>query len=119
MTDQEIFDKSVSGVLAQGGPSVSNSGYYCMYRGPNGRKCAAGHLIDDEHYSPEFEGAYADEIAFPPLLTGGVAKDQLELIRELQKAHDRAATFGDFITGFKNGATDVAERFNLNTDALK
>lgn len=46
MTPEQIFYTALDGVLAQGGPSrKANSG--CRYRGPGGRKCPVGHLIDD------------------------------------------------------------------------
>lgn len=32
------------------------SGRRCRYRGDNGTKCAVGHLIPDDKYSPSFEG---------------------------------------------------------------
>jgi hypothetical protein len=32
----------------------------CLYRGPEGRKCVAGHCIPDDKYAPELEGRAAD-----------------------------------------------------------
>jgi hypothetical protein len=52
---QELFEKAVNGLLAQGVPSYDSS-RSCMYRGLNGTKCAIGHLIPDELYDPGFEG---------------------------------------------------------------
>lgn len=28
----------------------------CLYRGPNGAKCLIGHVIDDEHLDPAYNG---------------------------------------------------------------
>jgi len=50
MTRQEWFDTSVRGLRAQGGPSVCEVSGFCVYRGPEGRKCAIGFLIPDEKY---------------------------------------------------------------------
>lgn len=37
----------------------AKKGSACAYRGENGTVCAVGCLIDDEHYSPAFEGQTA------------------------------------------------------------
>jgi len=57
LTGQEIFNKSVSGLLNQGKQSNDEFGDSCMYRGnEEGSKCAIGHLIDDNLYTPKIEG---------------------------------------------------------------
>lgn len=48
MTPQEIFNKAVAGLASQKFQrSVSDNGR-CLYRGPNGLKCAIGHVVTDE-----------------------------------------------------------------------
>lgn len=53
MTPQEIFDTVATHLLAQG--HQAKQGAFCMYRMPNGSKCAAGFLIPDEAYRPSME----------------------------------------------------------------
>ena len=54
---QEIFDFVVSNLLKQNAKSVSEEHPdECLYRGPNGKKCAAGFLISDSRYSKSLEG---------------------------------------------------------------
>lgn len=53
-TIQQIFDIVTERLLKQARRSTSN-GHDCVYRAPDGAKCAAGHLIKDQVYSPEFE----------------------------------------------------------------
>lgn len=84
MNRQEIFDRSCAGIVAQGGPSVSKNGK-CLYRGPNGRKCAAGHLIPDETYSKKMEGNSSFGVEIPGI------EEYTTFVRELQIRHDRAA----------------------------
>jgi hypothetical protein len=48
-----MFSKAVSGVIDQGGPSRFEES--CLYRGPNGRKCGIGHLIEDKDYLKEMD----------------------------------------------------------------
>lgn len=50
MDRQAIFNQVRDHLLAQGVRSVNQHGA-CLYRGPDGRKCAIGALISDEHYS--------------------------------------------------------------------
>jgi hypothetical protein len=53
-TQQEIFDVVATHLLKQNAPSKGDKGL-CMYRGPNGKKCAVGYLIPDSHYDPNME----------------------------------------------------------------
>jgi hypothetical protein len=56
---QRIFNIVAKHLLTQKKLSIGlDNG--CAYRGKDGRKCAAGCLIDDEHYLPEFEGKTID-----------------------------------------------------------
>lgn len=56
----------------------------CVYRGDNGAKCAAGHLIPDEDYRPSMEGkgwrGLIESYKFP--------KHHRYLIQDLQSIHD-------------------------------
>lgn len=53
-TEQQIFDQVAAHLLKQGVRSVDDQ-TRCLYRGPNGLMCAAGCLIADEEYKPEFD----------------------------------------------------------------
>jgi hypothetical protein len=150
MTPQEIFDRSVAGVMKQGRPSVravpSNAdGYGCVYRGPNGLKCAAGHLIDDEHYNAVWDDgnsasqnaavwpAIAESCGLPHTHVSDRYSRMAVMIRDLQKAHDdharailRAGSpkeFGKAITDWRNAferaARDVAVRYDLSVAILE
>lgn len=100
LTRQELFDKVWRGLKAQGFEQSTNAalcGYGgCAYRGSDGRRCSAGHAIDDEHYSPAFEGEgiSRDENgsncvgAVGALVASGVNPIDFVLISDLQYAHD-------------------------------
>lgn len=49
-----MFDKMLEHLRAQGCRSVDEFDS-CLYRGPNGTKCAVGALIPDEKYSKDME----------------------------------------------------------------
>ncbi len=107
MTPQEIFDTAVGGVLKQGHPSVAADGS-CVYRDPDGAKCAAGFLLTDEEASG-CEGHTIDNVC-PVRLEAHVI-----LLLRLQDAHDRAADWcspEDFPEEFARRARQVAmERY--------
>lgn len=92
MSKQATFDKVVGALRAQKGASVvSNDSinllYSCRYRGENGYKCAAGHLIPDHLYDESMEGK---RIGYDFLLTQ-IIKDEghdIFLVQDLQFVHD-------------------------------
>ena len=91
MTHQDMFDIAVRGILAQGGPSAiidSKGEAMCQYRHPNGRKCAAGWLMADDYYKPDFENRGAK---FVLKNAGEFDHADLAFIERLQEIHDTAA----------------------------
>lgn len=117
MTRQETFDKAVRGVIEQGRPSVS--GGTCMYRGANGRKCAAGHLIPDGKYEPEMDSGSLDARPCVRELLASAGHD-VKFVRELQGVHDLSTGTSDaeFLVRFRERAAKLAARYGLNTDVL-
>lgn len=55
---QEVFNKVVRHLLTQ--KQKARVGTTCMYKTPEGLKCAVGCLIPDELYSQDIEGKPAD-----------------------------------------------------------
>lgn len=129
-TVQDIFDTAVGGVIAQGRPSVNADGQ-CMYRSPDGAKCAAGQLIPDDQYNPAWENKNINAPIFEAmnlrkaagLPTDDSQSDQSRVAGRLQRAHDSAAFDTDspeaFVKHFRNLARHVAQDFELNMDVLK
>lgn len=93
---QKVFDYVATHLLTQNERSIALSDsiiYFedknitvgCMYRGENGLKCAAGCLMSDEEYKPEWEGIiWAELITFKH-----VPNAHIFLIRALQEIHDQ------------------------------
>ncbi len=91
MTKQEIFDTVVSHLRTQGCKALCAGN--CVYRGPNGTKCAMGALIPDELYAERMEGMSAGMVleSYPELeklLGGDRASDNGRLLTALQETHD-------------------------------
>jgi hypothetical protein len=99
MTNQELFDKVTRHLLTQNAQATRASDGICCYRTDDGKKCAAGSLIDDEHYTFEFEGKLvpsspellANSLVGQALVASGVAPEQFWLVLELQLVHDLCA----------------------------
>lgn len=90
-TEQEVFDHVSKHLLSQGCESVKHEEdekyirTYCLYRGPNGTKCAAGCLIDDTEYKVEMENLPWQTLCERRI----VPFSHQELIVDLQEIHDK------------------------------
>ena len=83
-TAQEVFDQVKNHLINQGEQSL-NSGGLCVYRNANGLSCAAGCLISQEEYSPDFETNLWGDLITMRL----VSSAHSDLIGELQQIHDQ------------------------------
>ena len=133
LTLQQIFDKALLGVRAQGAASTTVSG--CVYRDGAGRKCAVGQLIDDWLYTREFDGPFGGGMMsmladrdrpvprafFAALEKSGVPTDETttQFLRQLQLAHDHAANPNQlsFPERFEADMRGVAKAYNLEYKA--
>lgn len=92
MTNQEIFDIVARHLLKQGAKSEDTE--TCLYRGPNGLKCAVGVLIPDAYYLPAMEGRGVDTFMDRFHEAGkasGITHESLPLLRKLQACHDEVS----------------------------
>ncbi len=102
MTDKELVEFVFDGLIKQGGCSVDNY-KNCMYRSPDGRKCAAGLLIKDEDYKDYFENSPCHPKGFSTnqnvsheiskLLTS-YGLDSLK-VQRLQEFHDAISSYDE------------------------
>ncbi len=84
--NQKTFNKVVNFLLKQNKKSIDPS-ELCMYRGPEGTKCAAGCLIPDQLYDKSLEGIPVGNFN----KVGELIKSQghnVTFVRELQLIHD-------------------------------
>lgn len=89
--NQKLFNDAYLGLKAQGF-ARSHDGM-CLYRGPNGTKCAIGHCIPDDDYRERFEGEginTCDDLAH--LMRSLYGDVGLKFMINLQNAHDQAFT---------------------------
>jgi hypothetical protein len=110
---QELYDYIVKAIVKQGRPSVGDNDR-CLYRGPDGLKCAAGHVIPDSMYSPvRMEDKSVDTLRRDGKLSESLIP-HAALIYYLQRAHDGTSNMrGDFLDAFLSDAKQMAVKFNL------
>lgn len=96
MDNQTAFNKAYLGLKAQGFERSANPNYgLCLYRGPNGLKCAIGHIMSNEQYSGESVrlNSYCIELGL-----------DYYFAKRLQLAHDNALDSSGVEYALKNVA---------------
>jgi len=87
MNDQEAFDRVATHIFVQGEPAIFDG--RCVYRTPQGLRCAIGVLIPDNQYDPMMEGKSVQEIAEKAKWFGDIfAGLSLYFLEPLQNIHD-------------------------------
>jgi hypothetical protein len=126
-TNQQAFNMAFRAIIKQRGPSINSEGT-CVYRGPHGRRCAAGHFIPDNLYTPSMENRNVNNESVQAALPKLFAEDSFNFIASLQRAHDEAAfefrargknsrkTFRSFYEGWM---LEVAREYRLNVNVFK
>ena len=111
MDKQEVFNKVAKHLLKQNEKSLDRTGGTCLYRGPDGKSCAVGCLIADEHYPPGIEGRGALETAVLEALgrSGVVVSDgEADLLTDLQDMHDSTEPYE-----WRQLLSEIANRYSL------
>jgi hypothetical protein len=116
-THQAIFDTVARHLFTQGCQATKDDS--CLYRGPNGTKCAVGILIPDSAYTEDMEFQSAESIIND--------YDELEflkpfrsLLTSLQYVHDSwEKPYWDSTEYMKLALAIVAIEFDLNPAILK
>lgn len=126
---QKFLNEAYAAIIAQGKASFIIGGagiLICQYRGPNGLKCAIGHLIPDDGYSTIME---MNRVSNPRVLSAlgldNIFEDDIEFLCALQSSHDLATwddnrrPVGDeeFIEEFKWQIERLSERYDLQVPA--
>lgn len=112
-TAQEIFDQVAKHLLTQNKVSRTVNGF-CMYRGEDGLKCAAGCLIADDEYDIEMDSARKGGSWGTLVIHRFVPVEHADLIESIQRVHD---SNGPAV--WRERLTELARRYQLNTDVLQ
>ena len=116
MNRQDIFEKAVKGLASQDFEQSRAGPTACLYRGPEGRRCAIGWCIPDGHYFKNMEGKSVSSDAVLPVFGLVAAKDREDVIflERLQEIHDNALSQAVMVKrliafGERNGLNPVKE----------
>ena len=115
-TAQQVFDQVVTHMIKQGERSIRHGSKMCLYRGDKGLMCAAGCLIADDEYQPQFDnGAGNGGGTWDRLVSNQtVPEHHQNLIVALQRAHDRSGLIERVLVKMK----EVGVTYELNLDAF-
>jgi hypothetical protein len=109
---QRIFTKAVTKLTQQNARATSEDGEFCLYRARNGHRCAAGHLIDDEHYHESLERRTSNTPGVSTALAkswgGRLTTRQMHLIGHLQGVHD-----GTKVDNWGEAFAKLAKQYDL------
>jgi len=89
---QELFDIMATHLMTQGTRSVNPDSAVCLYRGPNGTKCAVGVLIPDDEYDEDMENEKAGAVAAHFIKDSDLRQEfqnNFALMQDMQQLHDR------------------------------
>lgn len=113
LTNQEAFDLVYRHLLTQNERSESliEKGVRCVYRSTDGKKCAAGILIEDDQYRPDMEGVGITWFKHQWLPQLRAVND--ELLSRLQDVHDRA-----LVEDWELNLRHIASCFHLTVPTL-
>jgi len=113
-TRQTAFNKVWEHFVTNKAPP-SMHGAYCVYRGPEGRKCAIGVLMDDADYKPRFDSRISEAMILDKVmdLCPSLAGLDKEFANELQGAHDRYADSVLFHAKIHADLTVLASEYDL------
>lgn len=111
--DQIAFDMAFTH-LAQQGKRAEDDSATCMFRAPDGCKCAIGSMIGDEEYeaSMESETVYHARI-YSAVESGVGGKPGHLLLLDLQRCHDRENE-----THWRQEARAIAKTHDLSTTTI-
>lgn len=83
--------------------SPRNGREMCAYRGTDGLKCAIGHIISDENYSPEMEGnGVGDLLVFRKTDMAPVLGDVFDMGDDMAETPQETFDFRDLICHIQN-----------------
>lgn len=115
MTLQTILNTSTAALVKQGKRSADADGF-CMFRDPDGNKCAVGHLIPDADYDPLFDKPLGEN-GFGNRHVLELYAEKLDVpahfLQALQLRHDNAKNPETFVADFLANVKDLAILYNL------
>ena len=118
-TPQEVYDSIVYPLLAQNARATGEDGVRCLYRAPDGRRCAIGWIMPDSVYHKTLEFMGVQDIA-PQLVNTNYADAfgrflyrHMDMLRDFQEMHDARAP-----QEWPHYMRRIAQHYNLDASAV-
>lgn len=105
---QELFNKIYLGLKSQNfekSAIYENDNLRCLYRGPNGLKCAVGFLVTDEKYNESIEHMSPCDLIAKKIVE--LSDIHIIFLREMQSIHDNACDPEDMRLELESYAKDL------------
>lgn len=115
VSSQAVFDATVIHLFQQGQQAIANQ--ICLYRSPNGMKCAVGVHIRDDEYSEKMENKMVINLKDANLLPSRLIP-HLKLLIDLQDFHDDSDNWRENDRTFKNKLKAIAEKYRLSSTII-
>lgn len=125
-TLQQVFDQVAVHLLTQNKKAQGTTRRapnhvttVCLYRSPDGCKCAAGCIIADDEYKPAFERKAIVAVIhgyFPEVydaIDNASKEDVLEFLQQLQRVHDKTS-----VDTWEMNLRQLATEHQLSTKAI-
>lgn len=111
MKNQEAFNTMVQHLRKQSAKSLqAGSDIKCMYRAPNGLRCAVGCLIPDNEYADHMDNSSLCRVIE---LVPALQEISYSLLTMMQSIHD-----GQEVAEWEDGFLRVATQFRLTVPTL-
>jgi len=114
MNQQEIFDKVITQMVEQGGPSIDLEKNKCVYHRNDGRMCPGGVFVPPELIHESFESTPFNYMAPRIRVVKETLRSEwnINLVKDLQDAHDEASRYTAEVA--RRAFTEVGKRYNLS-----
>lgn len=110
LTNQTAFEIMVNHLLKQGEKSRAYDRATCVYRNPDGLKCAVGAILPDELYVPSMENKLANALFSDYPAIGKLWENiSINLLAKMQYIHDHRD-----VDEWYDEFAAIADDFNLS-----
>jgi len=117
-TEQETFDTVVTHLASMTHRAI-DADETCMYRAPDGNKCAVGCLISDDEYRSTMEGSRINAVKYMLPSFSDNYGSHVDLLTALQIVHDNGKNWSEENRDLmKQRLKNVAHEFILSPDII-
>jgi len=116
MEAQVLFDRVVAHLLTQNAKALAvEDGTACLYRAPDGMRCAVGGVLPDSLYTPRLEDKAVEQVMhLYPEIMAYFGEENMLLLNRLQRLHDKYD-----VSNWRAGLIEIAKEHGLKFNPPK